>query len=66
MDEDTADLAYTTDASDPDRLLFVTPRGYAVRHNQFYKRVYRPVVTTALPRRLHRLRWHDLRHTCAA
>jgi integrase len=54
------------DASDPDRLLFVTPRGYPVRHNLFYKRVFAPAVAHTLPRRLHGLRFHDLRHTCAA
>jgi integrase len=45
----------------------------------FYKRVFRPTIegdpdnndpakrrSPALPRRLQRLRWHDLRHTCAA
>jgi integrase len=66
VNEDRADLAWTDDPSDPDRLLFVTPRGYPVRHNMFYKRVFRPVVTAALPARLHAFRWHDLRHTCAA
>lgn len=35
---DRADLGWTDDATDPDRLLFVTPRGYPVRHNLFYKR----------------------------
>lgn len=90
VDEDRADLGWTDNASDPDRLLFVTPRGYPVRHNLFYKRVFRPAiegtpaspasparrgraavpacaaVPAALPARLHALRWHDLRHTCAA
>ena len=44
VDEDHADLGYTRDATDPDRLLFVTPRGYPVRHNLFYKRVFRPAI----------------------
>jgi integrase len=66
VNEDRADLDWTHDPSDSDRLLFVTPRGYPVRHNMFYKRVFRPVVTAALPARLHAFRWHDLRHTCAA
>lgn len=65
-DHDRADLEWTDDATDPDRLLFVTPRGYPVRHNLFYKRTFKPAVKEALPERLHRLRFHDLRHTCAA
>jgi len=63
---DRADLGWTDDASDPDRLLFTTPRGYPVRHNLFYKRVFKPAVKASLPPRLHGLRWHDLRHTAAA
>ena len=86
VDEDRADLGWTDNASDTDRLLFVTPvvlpkdetkqlrGGYPVRHNLFYKRVFRPTIegnadndiAPALPARLQRLRWHDLRHTCAA
>lgn len=79
VDEDRADLGWTDDPSDPDRLLFVTPSGHPVRHNQFYKRVFRATVVgdpdneaddkrrePALPARLQGLRWHDLRHTCAA
>jgi integrase len=74
------------DPFDPDAVLFTTARGQAVRHNMFYKRVFRPVIAgrpaaeakrgrAARPvvpglwpegHRLHRLRWHDLRHTCAA
>lgn len=64
-DHDRGDLAWTDDANDPDRLLFVTSRGNPVRHNQFYKRIFKPVVRQALPERLHRFRWHDLRHTAA-
>jgi integrase len=65
-DHDRADLGWTHDPRDADRLLFVTPRGYPVRHNLFYKRVFKPAVKAALPSRLHALRFHDLRHTCAA
>jgi integrase len=42
------------------------PRGYPVRHNLFYKRVFKPAVRAALPAELHALRFHDLRHTAAA
>jgi integrase len=91
-DQDHADLEWSDDPNDPDRLLFVTPLGYPVRHNLFYKRVFRPAIVgreaqparlvrtgngfrripaqpaiaAALPARLHKLRFHDLRHTAAA
>lgn len=65
-DENRADLGWTSDPRDPDRLLFVTPRCYPVRHNLFYKRVFKPAVRSALPPRLHGLRFHGLRHTAAA
>jgi hypothetical protein len=61
INEERADLG----RSDPDRLLFTTLGGYPVRHSLFYKRTFRPAVKAALPARLHALRWHDLRHTCA-
>jgi integrase len=58
----------------PQAFIFTTPGGSAVRHNLFYKRVFRPAVEgdpeqgrePALPPRLQGLRFHDLRHTCAA
>ena len=50
----------------PDSLVFTTPRGAPVRHNLFYKRVFKPAVYAALPAAKHGLRFHDLRHTCAA
>lgn len=50
----------------PDDLLFTTATGKPVRHNLFYKRVFKPTVRAALPPRLHALRFHDLRHTCAS
>jgi integrase len=37
-----------------------------VRHGLFYRRVFKPAVKRALPPAYHALRWHDLRHTCAA
>lgn len=77
---------------DPEAFVFTTKRGLPVRHNQFYKKVFRPVVTghkevparvvrngnghrivpgkpaivSSLPAAKRKLRWHDLRHTCAA
>ena len=59
-------LAWTADATDADRLLFTSPDGYPVRHGNFYRRVFRPAVKRALPKELHGLRWHDLRHTAAS
>lgn len=50
----------------PEAFIFTTPNGRPVRHNLFYKRVFRPAVKASLPERLQRLRWHDLRHTCAS
>jgi hypothetical protein len=49
---DRADLGWTDDPTDPDRLIFVTARGYPVRHNLFYRRVFRPAVRAALLARL--------------
>jgi integrase len=37
-----------------------------MRHGLFYKRVFKPAVTRALPPDKQALRWHDLRHTCAS
>lgn len=66
LDADHCELGWGGDHADPDCLLFTTPNGYPVRHNMFYKRVFRPAVQHALPARLARLRWHDMRHTAAA
>jgi integrase len=72
-------LAWTQNPTDPDRLLFTSPDGHPVRHGNFYRRVFRPTVVgdpdnedpkkrraPALPKELHGLRWHDLRHTAAS
>jgi integrase len=40
--------------------------GAPIRQSQFYRRHFKPAVRKALPARLHGLRFHDLRHTCAA
>ena len=58
-------------------LVFASKTGKQLRYNNFYKRHFRPTVTGyekadgtvvpgALPERLHGLRFHDLRHTCAS
>jgi integrase len=73
------ELEWTQDAADADRLLFTSPDGYPVRHGNFYRRVFKPTVVGdednkdpkqrrkgALPKELHGLRWHDLRHTAAS
>lgn len=50
----------------PDSLVFTGPRGGPLRHTGFYERYFKPAVRASLPRHLHRLRFHDLRHTCAS
>lgn len=55
----------------PDAFIFTMPTGAAVRHNNFYKRTFQPTVRVALPHHAdyanrRGLRFHDLRHTCAA
>lgn len=48
---------------DPHALVFTAPDGGPVRHGNFYSRHFRPGVTRAgLPP----MRFHDLRHSCAA
>jgi integrase len=47
-----------------DDLVFTAPGGRPLRHNLFYARTFKPAVVRAgLPEGL---RFHDLRHTCAA
>ena len=44
--------------------MFRDSRGGPLRHSNFYRRAFRPAVAAAgLPSKL---RFHDLRHTCAA
>jgi integrase len=50
----------------PDELVFRSPRGAPLRHTGFYERYFKPAVYQSLPPHLHRLRFHDLRHTCAS
>jgi integrase len=47
-------------------LLFTSPTGQPFRHNNFYGRHFRPAVVKALPAEKRGMRFHDLRHTCAA
>lgn len=47
----------------PEAFIFTTPTGEPVRHNLFYKRIFAPAVAATFSREL---RFHDLRHTCAA
>jgi integrase len=37
-----------------------------MRYELFVRRVFKRAVKAALPAAKHGLRWHDLRHTCAA
>jgi integrase len=60
-------------AADRDALVFTAPGGGGgkaagepspIRHELFKRRVFAPAVKAVLPGR--KLRWHDLRHTCAS
>jgi integrase len=63
---DEGELRWTSDPADPDRLLFTSTEGEPIRHDNFYKRHFKPARKAALPAEKHRLRFHDLRHTCAS
>lgn len=49
-----------------DALVFTSSRGGPMRHGNFYRRHFKPAVRAALPAEKEGLRFHDLRHTCAA
>jgi len=51
-------------ANDADAFVFTAPAGGPLRHNLFYQRAFRPAVRRA--GLADGLRFHDLRHTCAA
>jgi integrase len=51
---------------EPDNFIFSAENGGPFRHSNFYGRAFKPAVSQALPEHLHGLRFHDLRHTCAA
>lgn len=55
------------DPTDPRRLLFVTPTGHPVAHDNFYARVYRKTVAARwdADHPLHTPRFHNLRHAVA-
>ena len=46
--------------------MFPSKTGKPLRHNLFYRRHFKPAARAALPAAKHGLRFHDLRHTCAA
>lgn len=61
-DELTAHLGNRPD--DPAEFVFTSPDGAVLNHKNFYRRMFKPAVVAAgLPAHM---RFHDLRHTCAA
>jgi integrase len=48
----------------PDAFLFTAPMGGPLRHNNFYQRLFCPALLRA--GLSEQVRFHDLRHTCAA
>jgi integrase len=58
--------APTPGGTGPGAAVFHTPLGRAVNHTAFMRLVFRPAVQAALPAHLQKLRFHDLRHTCAS
>lgn len=63
---DAGELRWTRNPADPDRLLFTSTEGEPIRHDNFYKRHFKPAVRAGLPEEKHGLRFHDLRHTCSS
>ncbi len=49
-----------------DALVFTMPTGAPIRHANFYRRYFKPAVRACLPAAKAGIRFHDLRHTCAA
>jgi integrase len=49
----------------PEAAVFHTTEGHAVRHGLFMRKVFAPA-KQALPAEKRKLRYHDLRHTCAS
>ena len=47
-------------------LVFANHAGEPICHTAFVRNHFRPAVLAALPAGKRRLRWHDLRHTCAS
>jgi integrase len=59
-------LMAQTAGKDAVDLVFLGPQGGPLRHGNFMGQHFRPAVERALPKELHGLRFHDLRHTCAS
>ncbi|MCA1709852.1 MAG: site-specific integrase, partial [Actinobacteria bacterium] len=53
-------------ATEGERFVFESIKGGPLVYGTFYGSHFRPAVVRALPESLHSLRFHDLRHTCAA
>ena len=68
MISDAGVFGWTDDATDEHILIFRTRSGAPIRQNNHYSKVFKPVVKALWPAPdpLHRLRWHDLRHTNAS
>jgi integrase len=50
---------------DREALVFTQPDGTPLKFGSFYSQRFKPAVRAVLPEHLHRLRFHDLRHTYA-
>ncbi len=56
----------TPGGTGPEAPVFWMKGGGPLRHGLVYNRYFRPAVAASLSAEKHRLRFHDLRHTCAA
>jgi integrase len=56
----------TSGGTGPDAPVFTMKAGGPLRHGLVYGRYFKRAVAAALPADKHGLRFHDLRHTCAA
>lgn len=52
-------------ADDPEALVFVTPEGEPIRHSKFYGH-FKAAAKDTLTKPKQKVRFHDLRHTCAS
>jgi integrase len=57
---------YTEGGTGPEGVVFTGASGTLLDRHNFTRRDFKPAVKRALPVEKHRLRFHDLRHTCAA